>query len=52
MANATISCALEVVGRILHLAPEEWSWVERLLRIRMLQESKRRAHILTRDAAG
>ncbi|RMF43611.1 MAG: site-specific integrase [Planctomycetota bacterium] len=51
VANATINRALEVVRRILHLARDEWGWIERFPRIRMLREPKRRVRFLTREEA-
>jgi len=51
VANATINRALEVVRRILHLARDEWGWLERFPRIRMLKEPKRRVRSLTREEA-
>ncbi|MET0117594.1 MAG: site-specific integrase [Sedimenticola sp.] len=52
VSNATINRALEVVRRILHLARDEWGWLERFPRIRMLKEPKRRVRFLTREEAG
>lgn len=49
--NATINRALEIVRRILHLARDEWNWLLRFPRIRMLKEPKRRIRFLTRDEA-
>lgn len=51
VANATVNRALEVVRRILHLAYEEWGWIERLPKLRMLREPKKRIRFLTRDEA-
>ncbi|MET0015028.1 MAG: site-specific integrase [Sedimenticola sp.] len=51
VSNATINRALEVVRRILHLARDEWGWLERFPRIRMLKEPKRRVRFLTREEA-
>lgn len=51
VANATINRALEVVRRILHLARDEWGWLDRFPRIRMLKEPKRRIRFLTREEA-
>jgi len=47
--NSTINRALEIVRRILHLARDEWLWIQRFPRIRMLKEPKRRIRYLTRD---
>jgi len=52
VSNATINRALEVVRRILHLARDEWGWLERFPRVRMLREPKRRVRFLTREQAG
>jgi integrase len=49
VTNATINRALEVVRRILHLARDEWGWLERFQRIRMLREPKRRIRFLTHE---
>ena len=43
---ATINRTLEVVRRILHLARDEWNWLARFPRIRMLQEPKGRIRFL------
>lgn len=51
VANATINRALEIVRRILHLARDEWNWLQRFPRIRMLKEPKRRIRFLTREEA-
>lgn len=51
VANATINRALEVVRRILHLARDEWHWLERFPRIRMLKEPKRRIRFLAPEEA-
>lgn len=48
VTNATINRGLEVVRRILHLARDEWVWLERFTPIRMLKEPKRRVRFLTR----
>jgi integrase len=51
VANATINRALEVVRRILHLARDEWGWLDRFSKLRMLREPKRRIRFLTREQA-
>lgn len=51
VANSTINRALEIVRRILHLARDEWGWLNRFPRIRMLREPKRRIRFLTREEA-
>jgi integrase len=49
--NATINRALEIVRRILHLARDEWGWIDRFPKIRMLKEPKRRIRFLQREDA-
>jgi integrase len=51
VVNATINRALEIVRRVLNLAHHEWGWLQRLPRIRMLKEPKRRIRFLTREEA-
>lgn len=51
VSNATVNRALEVVRRILHLARDEWGWIQRFPRILMLREPKRRIRFLTRQEA-
>lgn len=48
---ATVNRALEVVRRILHLARDEWGWLDSFPRIRMLSEPKRRVRFLSRQEA-
>ena len=50
-ANATINRHSEVVRRILHLARDEWCWIQRFPRIRMLKEPKKRIRFITREEA-
>lgn len=50
-ANATINRHLEIVRRILHMARDEWCWITRFPRIRMLKELKKRIRFLTRTEA-
>src|SRR6185295_1059057 len=52
VVNATINWALEVVRRILNLAQQERSWLDRVPRIRMLKEPARRIRFLTHEEAG
>jgi len=49
--NSTINRALEVVRRILYLARDEWGWIMRVPKIRMLKEPKRRVRFLTEEEA-
>jgi len=51
VAPATINRALEIVRRILNLAYQDWGWLQRVPRIRMLSEPKRRIRFLTREEA-
>jgi integrase len=51
VANATINRALEIVRRILNLAHQDWNWLQRVPRIRMLPEPKRRIRFLKREEA-
>ena len=51
VTNATVNRALEIVRRILHLARDEWGWLERFPRIRMLSEPRRRVRFLSRQEA-
>ncbi len=46
VANATINRALEIVRRILYLARDDWEWIMRVPKIRMLKEPKRRVRFL------
>jgi integrase len=51
VSNATVNRALEIVRRILHLARDEWGWLDSFPRIRMLSEPRRRVRFLTRQEA-
>ena len=51
VSNATINRALEIVRRILHLARDEWNWLQRFSKVRMLKEPRRRIRFLTREEA-
>ena len=46
VANATVNRALEIVRRILYLARDDWEWIMRVPKIRMLKEPKRRVRFL------
>jgi integrase len=46
VANATINRALEVVRRILYMARDDWEWIMRVPKVRMLKEPKRRVRFL------
>ncbi len=49
--NATVNRALEIVRRILFLARDEWEWITRIPKIRMLKEPKRRVRFLKAEEA-
>jgi integrase len=51
VTDATINRALEVVRRIFYLARDEWCWLERVPKLRMLKEPKRRIRFLRREEA-
>jgi integrase len=51
VANSTINRALEIVRRILYLARDDWGWIARVPKIRMLKEPKRRVRFLTEEEA-
>jgi len=51
VANSTINRALEIVRRILYLARDDWGWITRVPKIRMLREPKRRVRFLTEEEA-
>lgn len=51
VANATINRALEIVRRVLYLARDDWEWILRVPKIRMLKEPKRRVRFLTNEEA-
>ena len=51
VSNSTINRALEVVRRILHLARDEWNWLQRFPRVRMLREPKGVVRFITRAEA-
>jgi len=51
VANATINRAMEIVRRILNLAVEEWNWLAKAPRIRMLPQPKRRIRFLIHEEA-
>ncbi len=51
VANATVNRALEIVRRILYLARDDWEWVARIPKIRMLKEPKRRVRFLKAEEA-
>ncbi|MCH9006037.1 MAG: site-specific integrase [Proteobacteria bacterium] len=46
VANSTVNRALEIVRRILYMARDEWEWIVRVPKIRMLKEPRRRVRFL------
>jgi integrase len=51
VANSTVNRALEIVRRVLNVAHQDWNWLQRVPRVRMLPEPKRRIRFLTREEA-
>ncbi len=51
VAPATVNRALEIVRRVLNLACEDWNWLQKVPRLRMLAEPKRRVRFITRAEA-
>ncbi len=49
--NSTINRALEIVRRILNLAHQDWGWLQRVPRVRMLKVPKGRIRFLTHEEA-
>jgi integrase len=47
VSNATVNRVLEVMRAILRKAVHDWEWLERMPRLRMLPEPKRRVRFLT-----
>ncbi len=41
VANSTVNRALEIVRRVLNVAHQDWNWLQRVPRVRMLPEPKR-----------
>jgi len=50
-SNATVNRTLEVLRAILRKCVNEWEWLDRAPRVRMLKEPTRRIRFLTRDEA-
>ena len=46
VANSTVNRALEIVRCILYMARDEWEWIVRVPKIRMLKEPRRRVRFL------
>ena len=51
VANGTINRALEVVRHVLNMARDDWGWIARVPKIRMLKEPKRRVRFLKDEEA-
>jgi len=51
-ANSTVNRTMEVIRAVLRRAANEWDWLDKVPRIRMLPEPKRRVRWLTRAEAG
>jgi integrase len=51
VSNATVNRTLEVVRAILRKALNDWEWLDRVPRIRMLKEPTRRVRFLSREEA-
>jgi integrase len=51
VSNATVNRTLEVVRAVLRKAVHEWEWAERVPKVRMLPEPKRRVRFLTHEEA-
>ena len=52
VSNATVNRTLEVARAILRKALNDWEWLDRVPRIRMLKEPTRRVRFLSREEAG
>ncbi len=51
VANSTVNRTMEVIRAVLRRAAHEWEWLDRVPRVRMLPEPKRRVRWLTREEA-
>lgn len=51
ISNASVNRTMEVVRSILRRACYDWEWLDRVPKVRMLPESKRRVRWLTQDEA-
>lgn len=51
VANSTVNRTMEVVRAVLRKAAYDWEWLERVPRVRMLPEPKRRIRWITKDEA-
>lgn len=52
VANSTVNRTMEIVRAVLRKAAFDWEWLERVPRVRMLPEPKRRIRWITKDEAG
>ncbi len=50
-SHCTVNRTMEVIRAVLRRAANEWEWLDRIPRVRMLPEPKRRVRWLTRDEA-
>jgi len=50
--NSSVNRVMEVVRAVLRKAAYEWEWLDRVPRVRMLPEAKRRIRWITQDEAG
>jgi integrase len=51
VSNATVNRMLQVLRAILRAARDDWEWVDRIPKVRMLPEPKRRVRWITREEA-
>ncbi len=51
VSNATVNRTLEVLRAILKAALDDWEWIDRVPKVRMLTEPKRRVRWITREEA-
>jgi len=51
VSNATVNRMLEVLRAVLRRACHEWEWTDKVPKVRMLQEPKRRIRWITREEA-
>jgi integrase len=51
VANSTVNRTMEVIRAVLRRAANDWEWLERVPRVRMLPEPKRRVRWITREEA-
>lgn len=49
VANSTVNRTMEIVRAVLRKAAFDWEWLDRVPRVRMLPEPKRRIRWITRD---